>query len=326
MGHSSGLHNQTAGSVRRATIIGGSAIGASWAALFAANDVRVILYDPDPEAPGRTMALIESAMPALAKLGYATSGLTQRILFESDLAAAVTETDLVQECGPERVDFKRPIWAGVEAAAPTHALLLSSSSSIPASTQNTCMADRTRLLVGHPFDRPHLIPLVEVVPSATTDPAIVTRALAFYRGIGKVALELKQEIRGFIADRLRAALFRECMYLLRENVATMRDIDTVVTSSLGIGLAATGPFMTCHIGGGVGGMAHFIQQFGKGRMEKLWSTFGDIRFDDEMCRLLIEQAEAFYSDASIATLDAIRDEKQAAIVNALDGNRERAAA
>ncbi|WCM19757.1 3-hydroxyacyl-CoA dehydrogenase NAD-binding domain-containing protein [Paraburkholderia bryophila] len=303
--------------VERATIIGGGVIGASWAALFLANGLSVTVNDPDPAISGKVEAVIRGALPALRDLGYQTDGLTDRLSFSSDLAAAVASADLIQECGPERADFKQDLWRRIELAAPAHALLLSSSSSIPASVQNTHMVDPGRLIIGHPFNPPHLMPLVEVVPTEKSDASTVARVMSFYRGVGKVALELKKEIPGFVANRLQAAIFRECMYLVREHVVSMRDLDDIVTSSLGVRWATNGPFLSFHLGGGAGGMAHFVEHLGKGGMEKLWATFGDVSFDDATCRLLVEQASEFYGGRSIDALAEDRDAKEVAIINAL---------
>ncbi|WP_321881777.1 3-hydroxyacyl-CoA dehydrogenase NAD-binding domain-containing protein [Burkholderia cepacia] len=305
--------------INHATIIGGGVIGASWAALFLANGLSVTVTDPDPDIAEKVEAVITGAIPALRGLGYQTSALFDRLSFDGNLATAVASTDLIQECGPERADFKQDLWRRIEQVAPQNALLLSSSSGIPASVQNAGMAEPGRLIIGHPFNPPHLMPLVEVVPSDKSDAATVARVLSFYRGVGKIALELKKEIPGFVANRLQAAIFRECMYLVRENVVTMRDLDDIVTSSLGVRWATNGPFLSFHLGGGEGGMAHFVEHLGKGGMEKLWATFGDVSFDDATCRLLVEQASEFYGGSSIDALAEDRDAKEVAILNALAG-------
>lgn len=306
-----------AGGVARATIIGGGVIGASWAALFLANGIHVTVNDPDSDISGKVRNVIEGAIPALAGLGYRTEGLMDHLDFQSDLSAAVARSDLVQECGPENVNFKRDLWRRIETAAPRNALLLSSSSSIPASAQNGDMAEPGRLIIGHPFNPPHLMPLVEVVPTSTSDAGTVARVMAFYRGIGKIALELKNEVPGFVANRLQAAIFRECIYLLREAVVSMRDLDDIVTSSLGIRWATNGPFLSFHLGGGQGGMGHFVEHLGKGGMEKLWATFGEVSYDDSTCKLLIDQAEQYYGEPSIDELAEVRDRKEVTIINAL---------
>ena len=303
--------------VASATIVGGGVIGASWAALFLANGISVTVNDPDPDIAAKVTALIDGAAPSLAGLGYDVEGLADRLSFESDLEAAVTTANLVQECGPEKLDFKTALWSRIEAAAANDALLLSSSSSIPASAQNARMEAPGRLIIGHPFNPPHLMPLVEVVPTAQTPSDLVARAIAFYRGVGKVALELKKEIPGFVANRLQAAIFRECIYLVREGVVSMRDLDDIVTGSLGIRWATNGPFLSFHLGGGAGGMTHFVEHLGRGGMEPLWKTFGDVTYDDPTCTLLIDQARQYYGDRSIDALAGDRDNKEVAIINAL---------
>ncbi len=170
------------------------------------------------------------------------------------------------------------------------------------------------------------MPLVEVVPTGQSDAETVARAIAFYRGLGKVALELKKEIPGFVANRLQAAIFRECMYLLREEVVSMRDLDDIVTSSLGIRWATNGPFLSFHLGGGAGGMAHFVEHLGKGGMEKLWATFGEVSYDAPTSQLLVDQARQYYGRRSIDDLAEDRDKKEVAIINALAALDEGAAA
>ncbi len=315
-----------ASGVAHATIVGGGVIGASWASLFLVNGIAVTINDPDPGIAGKVKDIIESALPALSGLGYRTDRLMDGLDFQSELASAAATTDLVQEGGPERVDFKKDLWRRIEAVAPNDALLLSSSSSIPASAQNGAMADPGRLIIGHPFNPPHLMPLVEVVPTSQTPRDLVARAMTFYRGVGKVALELKKEIPGFVANRLQAAIFRECMYLVREHVVSMRDLDDIVTGSLGIRWATNGPFLSFHLGGGAGGMAHFVEHLGKGGMEKLWETFGEVSYDEPTCRLLIDQAQEYYGDRSIDALAALRDEREVAIINALAAVADGAAA
>lgn len=306
-----------ASGVNRVTIIGGGVIGASWAALFLANGLSVTVNDPDPNIAEKVNAVIQGASIALSGLGYDVDQLTTQLSIERDLVTAVSSADLIQECGPERAEFKADLWRRIEQAAPSGALLLSSSSSIPASVQNVSMTEPGRLVIGHPFNPPHLMPLVEVVPTDKSNASMVARVITFYRGVGKVALELKKEIPGFVANRLQAAIFRECMYLVREEVVSMRDLDDIVTNSLGVRWATNGPFLSFHLGGGEGGMAHFVEHLGKGGMAKLWATFGEVSFDEATCQMLIEQANEFYGGNSIDALAGDRDSKEVAILNAL---------
>lgn len=302
---------------RTAAIIGGGVIGASWAALFLVNGLKVVLSDPDSAAETNARAIISGALPALKALGYQPGDFKDRLSFQSDNAAAVRNADIVQECGPEKLEFKRALWKLIEAAAPQDALLCSSSSTIPASAQFTSMTDQSRLLIGHPFNPPHLMPLVEVVPTPNTDPRITVRALAFYRGIGKVALEIKKEIPGFVANRLQAAIFQESVALVAEGVVTLQELDAIVTSSLGIRWATSGPFLSFHLGGGPGGLAHFVEHLGP-PMESAWQHLGKARFDDATKALLLRQLAESYGCGSFTQLSEARDAKEVAVINGLN--------
>ncbi len=301
---------------KTAVIIGGGVIGASWAALFAANGLRVILSDPDPEIASKATAIIDAALPALEALGFERFDIAERVSFESDNAKAVAHAFLVQECGPERAAFKQALWKAIEIAAPTDALLCSSSSGIPASVQQAEMADKSRLVIGHPFNPPHLMPLVEVVPTPETDPEVTARAVAFYDAIGKVTRVIRKEVPGFVANRLQAAIFRESVHLVAQGVVSLDELDDIVTTSLGIRWATCGPFLSFHLGGGAGGLAHFIEHLGP-PMEALWKTLGQPSFDAQTKALIAKQVDASYGSCSIELLAEARDAKEVAVINGL---------
>lgn len=301
---------------KTAVIIGGGVIGASWAALFLINGLKVIISDPDPEIESKASALVAAALPSLEALGYKRVDVRANLSFEKDNARAVAHADFVQECAPERPEFKQALWKAIEEAAPKTALFLSSSSTIPASVQFAQMVDQSRLLIGHPFNPPHLMPLVEVVPTPKTHPEITSRALDFYRGVGKVALEIKKEIPGFVANRLQAAIFQESVFLVAEGVVSLDQLDDVVTSSLGIRWATSGPFLSFHLGGGPGGLAHFLEHLGP-PMELAWKHMGKASFDDATKTLLIKQLNECYGSSSFAALSEVRDDKEVAVIKGL---------
>jgi len=301
---------------KTAVVVGGGVIGASWAALFLVSGLKVIISDPDPQVESKAVALIAAALPALKALGYETTDVEANLSFEKNNTQAVAGADIVQECGPENVEFKQALWKTIEDAAPEHALLFSSSSTIPASVQFAQMSDQSRLLVGHPFNPPHLMPLVEVVPTPKTKPDITAQALAFYRGIGKVALEIKKEIPGFVANRLQAAIFQESVFLVAEGVVSLKELDDVVTSSLGIRWATSGPFLSFHLGGGPGGLAHFLEHLGP-PMELAWKHLGKATLDDATKALLVKQLSATYATSSFYALSEVRDDKEVAVINGL---------
>jgi hypothetical protein len=191
----------------RATVVGGGVIGISWTALFLAHGLEVTVCDPLPDVAERVHAGLREIAPTLAQLGLSVDELTDSsdaLRFDPDAASAVAGTDVVQENGPERPEVKQQLWSAIEAGAPANALLASSSSGIPASVMSQAMRQPGRLVIGHPFNPPHLVPLVEVVPSPWTDPEVVEAALAFYRARGKQPQVLSHEIPGFVANRLQA--------------------------------------------------------------------------------------------------------------------------
>jgi ketoreductase RED1 len=180
---------------------------------------------------------------------------------------------------------------------------------------STAMREPGRLIVGHPFNPPHLVPLVEVVPSTTTDDAVVSDAVAFYQAMGKRPQVLRQEIPGFVANRLQAALFREAVYLVSQGVVTEQELDAVVTTSIGMRWAVAGPFQTFHLGGGPGGLADFLVHLGPA-MAAIWSHLGSPALDGSVVEKLTDQAEHF--DGSVAQLALRRDDAQIRLMRALD--------
>ncbi|MEV8476353.1 3-hydroxyacyl-CoA dehydrogenase NAD-binding domain-containing protein [Streptomyces sp. NPDC051173] len=301
---------------RRATVIGGGVIGISWTGLFLAHGMDVVVTDPRPDVKDQVLAGLDEIAPSLAQLGLPTGDLTARLHFETDLATAVADADIVQENGPERLAVKQEIWKTVEQAAPAHALLATSTSGIPATAIAQAMRQPERLVVGHPFNPPHLVPLVEIVPGERTSARTLRQAHDFYTALGKKPQILRKEIPGFVANRLQSALFRECVHLVTEGVVTEAELDEIVTDSIGLRWAAAGPFRTFHLGGGPGGLPHFIQHLGHA-MEAAWPGLGSPTFDEPTVALLTGQAEQAFGDTPIGELAARRDRAQIALMRAL---------
>jgi ketoreductase RED1 len=178
------------------------------------------------------------------------------------------------------------------------------------------MENATRLLVGHPFNPPHLIPLVEIVPGERTEPRAVEDAVAFYKALGKVPRVLRKEIQGFVANRLQRAIFRECCHLVLEGVVTVDELDDIVTSSIGLRWAADGPFRSFHLGGGPGGFPAFFKQFAPG-MEAAWKSQACVTLDAKSQQTIIDQAQASFAADPPEQLERERDAKQLAIIQAL---------
>jgi len=297
-------------------VIGAGVIGASWTTVFLAHGLTVIVNDPREDVEAIVNDYIRKTSPTLQALGLSTRNLTAKLRFEADLDRAVATADLVQENGPERVEFKQDLWARIEQHVHAHALLLSSSSAKTATEQAAKMKNPRRLLIGHPFNPPHLIPLVEVVPGEQTEPGAVADAIAFYKAVGKVPRVLRKEIQGFVANRLQRAIFRECCHLVLEGVVTVDELDDIVTSSIGLRWAADGPFRSFHLGGGPGGFVSFFRQFAPG-MEAAWKSQAAVTLDEQSQKTIIDQAQASFAATPPEQLEGERDAKQLAILKAL---------
>ncbi|WP_380171527.1 3-hydroxyacyl-CoA dehydrogenase NAD-binding domain-containing protein [Kineococcus sp. DHX-1] len=300
-------------------MLGTGLIGTSWTALLLARGHRVTVHDPRPDTERTLRADLARLVPGLAELDLHLDPDTDDLTVADDLATAVRDADAVQENGPERLDLKRQLWADVEAAAPADALLLTSTSALTATDVSDRMADPGRLVVGHPFNPPHLVPLVEVVPGRDTSPATVDRVVEFYTALGKHPVVLRREVPGFVANRLQSALFREAVHLVREGVVDVAGLDDVVTSSIGPRWAAAGPFRSFHLGGGPGGMAHFLTHLGPG-MADGWEHLGRPVLDEATTAGLVAQTEQATDGRDVADLARERDTRQAAVLAALAGH------
>jgi len=302
-------------------VIGAGVIGASWTALFLAHGLNVVVNDPQPNIETALKGALLKIAPTLRELGLPHESLDRNLRFEPDLERAVAGADLVQENGPERPEWKQQLWARIENAVPKHALLLSSSSARPATEQGREMKDASRLLVGHPFNPPHLIPLVEIVPGERTGPDAIADAVAFYEALGKVPRVLKKEIQGFVANRLQRAIMREACYLVQEGVVTIDELDDIVTSSIGLRWAVNGPFSSFHMGGGPKGLESFFQHLGK-NMAASFNVIPPVELDEKLQHRIIDQAAASFGKIPIPQMERQRDNAQVALLRALASQNE----
>ena len=303
-------------------VIGAGVIGASWTALFLAHGLNVVVNDPQPNIETTLKGALLKIAPTLRELGLPHESLDRSLRFEPDLERAVAGADLVQENGPERPEWKQQLWARIENAVPKHALLLSSSSARPATEQGREMKDASRLLVGHPFNPPHLIPLVEIVPGERTGPDAIADAVAFYEALGKVPRVLKKEIQGFVANRLQRAIMREACYLVQEGVVTIDELDDIVTSSIGLRWAVYGPFSSFHMGGGPKGLESFFQHLGK-NMAASFNVIPPVELDEKLQHRIIDQAAASFGKIPIPQMERQRDNAQVALLRALASQSEK---
>ncbi len=293
----------------RIAVVGAGTIGLSWAALFSARGHDVVVNDPRPDL----QAVVEAtAVELAAVLG---DGLLARMTVEPDLETAVTGADVVQETGPEVLELKQDLFVRIESAAPREALLLSSTSGLMPSAMGARMQEPGRVLVGHPFNPPHVVPLVEVVPGAQTPPELAVAAAAFYRSLGKVPVVLRKEIGGFVANRLQSAVFRESVHLVMQGVVTPEELDQVVTESVGVRWATAGPFESYHLGGGPAGIRNLLEKLGPGMVER-WNDLGRPELTAEVVDLVSTATEERFADRDYAGRTVERDRVQLAVLAA----------
>jgi carnitine 3-dehydrogenase len=294
--------------IRRIAIIGTGVIGASWTALFLAKGLEVIATDVAPNAEAGLKRFVEAAWPALDRLGLAPGASQSRLTFTADLPTAVAAADFIQENGPERIDFKKKLYQQLDDLLPADVIIASSSSGLTMSAiQSECRLHPERCVIGHPFNPPHLVPLVEIVGGAQTSEATIQRAAEFYAGLGKKPVRLRKEVPGHVANRLQAALAREVYYLVSEGVVSAADVDTALCWGPGLRWGIMGNMMLNHLGGGQGGIEHFFQQF-TGPMTAWWKVLGSPELTPDVQRKLIDSVHAEVGSRSIAELEAQRDE------------------
>src|SRR3984957_7126988 len=259
--------------VRRIAIVGTGVIGASWAAEFLAHGLDVVATDPAPNAEQNLRKYIDAAWPALTAKGLEKGASRDRLSFSSDLKKTVSQADLVQENGPERPDFKIKLFAEIDAATPVDSIIASSSSGITMSVTQSACAHPERCVIGHPFNPPHMVPLVEVVGGAKTSPETVSRAIEFYTSIGKKPIHLRKEVVGHVANRLQAAVYREVVNLIHQGVVDVADAATAVCWGPGLRWGIMGPSMLFHLAGGEGGIRHFMEHL-SGPVASWWKDLG----------------------------------------------------
>jgi 3-hydroxyacyl-CoA dehydrogenase len=294
--------------IRRIAIIGTGVIGASWTSLFLAKGLEVTATDVAPNAEAALKRFVEAAWPALKRLGLAPGASQSNLKFTAALAEAVKGADLVQENGPERIDFKKKLYGQLDELLPPDVIIASSSSGLTMSEiQLGAASHPERCVIAHPFNPPHLVPLVEIVGGAKTAEATMRRAAEFYTSIGQRTVRLNKEMPGHVANRLQAALAREVYYLVAEGVVSAADVDTALSWGPGLRWGIMGNMMLNHLGGGPGGIEHFFAQF-TGPMTAWWKTLGSPVLTPEVQKKLIDSVHAEVGSRTIGDLAAERDE------------------
>ena len=305
--------------ITRVAVIGAGTIGASWAAYFASRGIEVAVWDPAPNAEAFVRPFVERAWPTLQALG-APAPAPAALRFHADAASAVAGAHFVQESAPERTDAKRALFATLEAALPPEVIVASSSSGLMMTDLARDLRTPGRFVIGHPFNPPHLIPLVEVVGGERTAPETIASCVAFYRHIGKHPIHLRREAPGHLANRLQSALWREAVHAVAEGVATVADIDAAVAYGPGLRWALMGPHLTFHLAGGEGGMAHFLEHLGPAN-EVWWRSLGQPTLTPALCQAIVDGVANEAGGQGVPELAAKRDALLVALLQTIGDKR-----
>jgi 3-hydroxyacyl-CoA dehydrogenase len=306
--------------VERVGIIGAGTIGASWAAHFLARGMDVQFWDPAPGSEARVRRFVADAWPALERLGLAPGADAARLHYCDELDAALANVQFVQESAPEDKALKLALYERFDAALPEDIVLASSTSGLLLSELQAGRAARARFVLGHPFNPPHLIPLVEVLGGAETAAQAVDWALAFYDTHGKVAIRLNKEVPGHLVNRLQAAIWREAIDAVINGVASVEDVDKAIAYGPGLRWALMGPHQIFHLAGGPGGMRNFLEHLGP-NIETWWRDMREVSLTAQVKAALIEGVDAESAGRSVETLVAERDARLLDLLELLQRTR-----
>lgn len=272
-------------------VIGAGVIGASWAALFLASGRSVAVNDVSPETESFVRGYIEKAWPTLQELGLIKGASPKALTFHKSASEAVRGASFVQESVPERVEIKHALFREIEDSLAPDAVVSTSASGLTLSEMQTGWKNPSRFVLGHPFNPPHLIPLVEVMGNHLTAAGVVEAAEQFYASVGKITIRVKREVPGHVANRLQAALWREAISLVQSGVASVEDVDKAVWAGPGLRWAAMGPNMLFNLAAGKGGLAAYCEHF-KDSYNRWWDDLGKLHFNPDVIKMLVAGVEA----------------------------------
>ena len=302
--------------VRHVTCVGAGVIGGGWVAYFLARGFQVTAWDPAVGAEERLRLIVDSAWPALTELGLHADADRANLTFESDLATAMSRAEFVQESAPEDLDLKIQLLADIDKVTPVDVVVSSSTSGYGMSEMQVACDHPERMVVGHPFNPPYLIPLVEVVGGKQTSDEVVEWTSDFFRHVGKSVITMDDEVPGFIANRLQEALWREALHMVAAGEATVEQIDLSITDGPGLRWPIHGPMLTFHLAGGQGGMAHMLDHFGPS-LKSPWTRLEAAELTPELRDAVVEGVDREAAGRSIDELIAERDAGIIAIQRAL---------
>jgi carnitine 3-dehydrogenase len=293
--------------IKNIAIVGTGVIGASWASYYLSRGFSVIATDPAPNAEAGLRKYVDEAWKILSKTGLSPNASRDRLSFAPSMAQALAKADFVQENGPERPDFKVKLFAEMDDATPPDSIIASSSSGITMDVIQSGCKRPERCVIGHPFNPPHVIPLVEVVGGAKTSPETIESAMAFYSSIGKKPIRLFKALPGHVANRLQAALYREVLYLIQQGVLSVADADVAVSYGPGPRWGVMGPSLQWHLGGGAGGIHHFMEHI-MGPMESWMKALGTPDITPELKQTVADAVLQIAGNRTVEQLAAEENE------------------
>ncbi len=301
--------------VTTTAVLGAGVIGSSWAALFAAAGMDVRIYDVSPTVRQDVNEYVNRVWPTLVELALAVEGRKGAITFHESAAEAVAEAQFVQENVPERIEVKHALYSEIEPHIIPGAIVCSSASGLMVSEMQQGWNDPSRFILGHPFNPPHLIPLVELLANDKTDEDVLRIAEEFYAAVGKVTIRVQREVPGHVANRLQAALWREAIHLVESGVASVADVDRAVWAGPGLRWAAMGPHMLFHLGAGPGGLEEFCNRY-RASFHRWWDDLSDTRLSEQLAADLAAGIDDEAAGRSVADLSKTRDDLIAAMLRA----------
>ena len=293
--------------VRRVSVVGAGVIGGGWALHYLRMGLDVDVYDPSPRAEADLLRMLEVTWPLLERVGLRLGASPDRLRVHAGLADAVGDADMVQESSPEDSTLKRAVLAAIDEAAPPDAVIASSTSGFAMTMLQADCARPERCVVGHPFNPPYLVPLVEVVGGERTDPAVVDWLVAFYAAMGKRPLRLSRELPGFVGNRLQEAMWREALHMVAAGEATVEEIDEAIAYGPGLRWAQMGPCLTFHLAGGSAGMEHMLDHFGAALLEP-WTRLAAPPLTGQLRDRMISGCLREAGGRPVAELERLRDE------------------
>ncbi len=302
--------------VKQITVLGTGTIGASWTTHYLSRGFDVTATDPGPDAEAKLRKYVDEAWGLLDANGLVADGASRdRLSFTANQSDALAKADFVQENAPERpgTDFKAKLYVDLDDATPEDTIIASSSSGIPPTEIQSKCKHPERVLIGHPFNPPHIVPLVEVVGGTKTSPDAVKQTMAFYAEVGKKPILLHKELRGHVANRLQAALYREITYLIQQGALSVEDADNAVSFGPGLRWGVMGPSLQWHLGGGAGGIQHYMDTLYDGLMHLAGSqVMPDV--NDELKKTIVDGVLA---EAGDRTLDQLAQDENGVMLAAM---------